>query len=84
MCSSDLRGETDLPERRKFVYGGDVSAERDTDIALARISAAIGEPARARMLLRLMDGHARTSTELSVVAYVSPSTASVHPNRLKL
>jgi hypothetical protein len=29
-----------------------------------------------------MDGHARTSTELSVVAHVSPSTASVHLNRL--
>jgi DNA-binding transcriptional ArsR family regulator len=31
-----------------------------------------------------MDGHARTSTELSVVAEVSPSTASVHLTRLKL
>jgi len=30
-----------------------------------------------------MDGHARTSTELAVVADVSPSTASVHLNRLK-
>lgn len=36
------------------------------------------------MLYCLMDGHARTSTELSVVAEVSPSTASVHLNRLKL
>jgi DNA-binding transcriptional ArsR family regulator len=35
------------------------------------------------MPLSLMDGHARTSTELSVVAEVSPSTASVHLNRLK-
>ena len=30
-----------------------------------------------------MDGHARTSTELSVVADVTPSTASAHLNRLK-
>jgi len=30
-----------------------------------------------------MDGHARTSTELAVVAGVSPSTASVHLHRLK-
>lgn len=36
------------------------------------------------MLYCLMDGHARTSTELSVVAEVSPSTASVHLNRLKM
>lgn len=34
------------------------------------------------MLYCLMDGHARTSTELAVVADVSPSTASVHLNRL--
>jgi DNA-binding transcriptional ArsR family regulator len=34
------------------------------------------------MLLCLMDGHARTSTELAVVAEVSPSTASVHLGRL--
>jgi len=30
-----------------------------------------------------MDGHARTSTELAVVAGVTPSTASVHLHRLK-
>src|ERR1700689_5478403 len=54
------------------------------EIAVSRIAAAIGEPARARMLFCLMDGHARTSTELSVVAEVSPSTASVHLNRLKI
>jgi DNA-binding transcriptional ArsR family regulator len=47
------------------------------------IAAAIGEPARARMLYSLMDGHARTSTELAVVAEVSPSTASEHLSRLK-
>ena len=53
------------------------------DDAVSRIAAAIGEPARARILYCLVDGHARTSTELSVVAGVSPSTASVHLNRLK-
>ncbi len=42
----------------------------------------MGEPARARMLYCLLDGHARTSTELSGVAEVSPSTASVHLSRL--
>jgi DNA-binding transcriptional ArsR family regulator len=35
------------------------------------------------MLYCLMDGHARTSTELGIVAEVSPSTASVHLGRLK-
>ncbi len=36
------------------------------------------------MLYCLLDGHARTSTELAIVAEVSPSTASVHLNRLKI
>lgn len=54
------------------------------DDAVSRIAAAIGEPARARMLYCLVDGHARTSTELAVVGEVSPSTASVHLARLKV
>jgi DNA-binding transcriptional ArsR family regulator len=53
------------------------------DTAICSIAGAIGEPARARMLYRLTDGRARTSTELAVVAAVSPSTASVHLQRLK-
>jgi DNA-binding transcriptional ArsR family regulator len=53
------------------------------DAAVSRIAAAIGEPARARMLYCLSDGRARTSTELAVVAEVTPSTASVHLQRLK-
>jgi len=50
--------------------------------SVADIAAAIGEPARARILFCLLDGRARTSTELSVVADVSTSTASAHLNRL--
>jgi len=50
--------------------------------AVSGIAAAIGEPARARMLYALLDGHARTATELALAAGVSPSTASVHLNRL--
>jgi DNA-binding transcriptional ArsR family regulator len=57
---------------------------RQADGAISKIAAAIGEPARARILYCLMDSRARTSTELSLVAEVSPSTASVHLNRLKM
>ncbi len=60
-----------------------MNVETHADEAVSRIAAAIGEPARARMLYSLLDGHARTSTELAVVAQVSPSTASVHLSRLK-
>jgi DNA-binding transcriptional ArsR family regulator len=55
----------------------------DPDALVAPIAAGIGEPARARMLYCLVDGRARTSTELAVVADVTPSTASVHLQRLK-
>lgn len=60
-----------------------MDVESHADLAVSRIAAAIGEPARVRMLYCLVDGHARTSTELAVVAEVSPSTASVHLNRLR-
>jgi len=46
------------------------------DAGAAGIAAAIAEPARARMLYCLLDGPARTSTELAIVGEVSPSTAS--------
>jgi DNA-binding transcriptional ArsR family regulator len=60
-----------------------MNVEHSVDIVVSRIAAAIGEPARACILYCLMDGHARTSTELALVADVSPSTASAHLNRLK-
>jgi DNA-binding transcriptional ArsR family regulator len=50
---------------------------------MSEIASAIGEPARARILICLMDGQARTSTELAVIARVGPSTASAHLHRLK-
>ena len=53
------------------------------DMLDSGIAAAMGDPARARILYCLLDGHARTSTELAIVAEVSPSTASDHLARLK-
>ena len=58
----------------------------DSDLAasrLAQLAAAIAEPARARMLCSLLDGHARTATELAAVAEVAASTASAHLARLR-
>jgi DNA-binding transcriptional ArsR family regulator len=60
-----------------------MNVERHSGAAVSRIAAAIGGPARARMLYCLVDGRARTSTELAMVADVTPSTASVHLQRLK-
>jgi len=61
----------------------DVHDANDVGALAAPIAAAIGEPARARMLFQLMDGRARTSTELALVAGVTPPTASAHLSRLK-
>lgn len=60
-----------------------MNVEHLHELGVSRIAAAIGEPARARMLFCLLDGHARTSTELAAVADVATSTASAHLNRLK-
>jgi DNA-binding transcriptional ArsR family regulator len=60
-----------------------MDVEFSAEKAASRIAAAIGEPARARILYCLLDGHARTSTELALIAEVSPSTASVHLTHLK-
>ncbi|WP_063028022.1 ArsR/SmtB family transcription factor [Pseudomonas yamanorum] len=56
---------------------------RSNDTAISRVAGAIAEPARTKMLCSLMDGHARTSTEMAVIADVSASTASAHLTRLK-
>ena len=68
---------------QRFVYHQNMNVEQQADLTISRIAAAIGEPARVRILYCLLDGHARTSTELAVVADVSPSTASAHLNRLR-
>ena len=54
-----------------------------SEVAVPSIAAAIGDPARARMLYCLLDGRARTATELAAVAAVTPSTTSAHLRRLE-
>jgi DNA-binding transcriptional ArsR family regulator len=51
--------------------------ERATGI-LVRLGGLLSEPARARMLLSLMDGRQRPATELAQLAGVTPQTASEH------
>src|ERR1039458_2308717 len=71
-------GNMPVAEHEHFVYDKSMDVTHDADAAVS------GEPARARMLYCLVDGRARTSTELAVVAGVTPSTASVHLQRLKM
>lgn len=53
-----------------------------TTNAFAEIGSLIGDPARASMLVALMDGRSLTATELSAVAGVTPQTASSHLGQL--
>ena len=49
---------------------------------IAETAALMGDPSRANMLAELMDGRARTATELGIAAGVAPSTASGHLAKL--
>jgi len=49
---------------------------------LAALGALIGQPARAAMLLALMDGRGRTATELADIAGATRPTASFHLTQL--
>src|SRR5579863_3794580 len=53
-----------------------------TTSALAETAALVGDPARAAMLMVLMDGRALTASELARAAGVTPQTASGHLARL--
>jgi DNA-binding transcriptional ArsR family regulator len=46
--------------------------------AVSEIAALVGNPARANILMALIDGRALTASELSYVAGVSPQTTSEH------
>ena len=54
-----------------------------TPPAISEIAALVGNPARANILIALMDGRALTASELAYVAGVTPQTASGHLARLK-
>jgi DNA-binding transcriptional ArsR family regulator len=49
---------------------------------IAAIAGLLGDPTRARMLTALLDGRARTATELALDGGVTASTASIHLARM--
>jgi DNA-binding transcriptional ArsR family regulator len=49
---------------------------------LAELSAQLGDPARAAIVISLMDGSLRPTGELQIYANVSPSSASTHLSKL--
>jgi DNA-binding transcriptional ArsR family regulator len=50
--------------------------------SLAEVAALVGNPARANVLMALLDGRALTATELAYAAGVAPQTASGHLAKL--
>jgi DNA-binding transcriptional ArsR family regulator len=57
--------------------------QRAGDADLASIGAALAEPARAKILLALVDGRSLAASHLATEAAVSPPTASHHLSRLR-
>jgi DNA-binding transcriptional ArsR family regulator len=53
-----------------------------TTAAIAEIGALLGDPARATMMVALLDGRALTARELADRAGVAPQTASSHLHKL--
>ena len=54
----------------------------DTGLKIAQVAALVGDPTRADILAGLMDGRARTASELAYLSGVSPPTASEHLAKL--
>ncbi|PYX05554.1 MAG: transcriptional regulator [Acidobacteria bacterium] len=52
------------------------------ELEISRVGALVGDGARARMLIALMDGRALPAGKLALVARVSPQTASAHLSKL--
>ncbi len=53
-----------------------------TDARLANVAHLLGDPARAAMMMALMDGRAHTAKELAYRARIAASTASAHLAKL--
>jgi DNA-binding transcriptional ArsR family regulator len=68
---------------RSVLYLEAMDGGLDIDAAVSALAAAIGESTRARILVSLLDGRARTGTELVALTEVSPSTVSAHLHRLE-
>lgn len=68
---------------QRFAYHRSMDVvQLSADQSLARVAALMADPARSRMLCCLLDGHARTATELAAVGEIGASTASAHLAKL--
>jgi DNA-binding transcriptional ArsR family regulator len=72
------------PKRRRMAHAAFSArlSPMTSDPNLAWIAAVVGDPARLRILLALMDGRARTAKELAFLAGIAAPTASGHLAKL--
>ena len=56
--------------------------DMNTPYPIAAVGELIGEPARAAILIALLDGKARTAGELALTANISAQSASAHLSKL--
>jgi DNA-binding transcriptional ArsR family regulator len=64
-------------------YTAYVFAMTEAHPAVSEVAALVGNPARANILMALIDGRALTASELAYVAGVSPQTTSEHLAKLR-
>ena len=67
-----------IGEIRSAKIGAEFELKPEFEPRLASLSAAIGDPTRARTLARLFDGRLHSAGELARHAGVSPATMSAH------
>lgn len=63
----------DIAPLRSYVFG-----MQGTEPSISEVAALVGNPARANVLMALLDGRALTASELAYAARVSPQTTSGH------
>jgi len=73
-----LRLPAKYRRRRRATLSGMSASAPITRFQLAEIGALLADPARAGILLALLDGSSRPATELALLAGVAPATASAH------
>src|SRR5262245_56476398 len=67
----------DILTFRPYVFG-----MQGTEPSISEVAALVGNPARANVLMALLDGRALTASELAHAAGVSPQTTSGHLARM--
>jgi DNA-binding transcriptional ArsR family regulator len=78
IAPSDASVNPELSSLVRAAHPTYVCRMSEAEPAVSEIAALVGNPARANILMSLIDGRALTASELSYIAGVSPQTTSEH------